>query len=140
MVDFTASDGELLSLEGTQVGAGDTLVNGGYIWRRHRGPGRRLQPSTLENGIDIATGIVDPGEITGTVVAGHATGGNSILELTDAHSNTYSFNLSGNYVGDTVLTQSDSNIGGVDVYLMAVCFAAGTSILTESGETAIEID
>ena len=62
-----------------------------------------------------------------------ASGG--VLNVMDNATTLAAINLEGNYVGQAFTFATDG-IGGTDIFL--ACFAAGTHILTEQGEVAVE--
>jgi antigen 43 len=125
-VSFLGGSG-LLIVGGSQIGNGIDLSNGSF--------GATIAGLTaagsFTNGIDIADGS--------TVVSAALSGtDNDTLTVTDNHSDTVRFTLSGNYTGDTAAVQSDTLAGGgYDVYLL-VCYGIGTAILTDRGEVAVE--
>jgi hypothetical protein len=128
----------LLALDGTQVATGDgvsTLTNGTFP----------APISGLVSGLGFTDGlfIADAnhdnfGSLTGSLTA--VTSTSATLVLTDQASDTYSFNLSGDYLGDAVQIQPDTFFaggGGSDVFLVT-CFVAGTRIATPDGESPVE--
>jgi len=136
-VDFLGGSGFMV-LTGTQVGNGTTLSNGGTFGASVSG----LTVSTdnsLTNAIEIATNSGDSGPTSMTASLNLTT---DVLTLTDQASNSYHIQLDGDYAAGTVAeVQPDSNpggygFGGFDVFL--VCYGAGTAVLTDRGEAAVE--
>jgi hypothetical protein len=123
-VNFAGGSG-LLVLNGTQVGNGTNLSNGTF--------GATIAGMTvgsgLTNGIDIADGS--------DVVSASLNTTTDVLTVTDSHSDTFTFDLVGNYIGASATVAADQTLGGFDVFLV-VCYGAGTAILTETGEAAVE--
>jgi hypothetical protein len=123
-VSFLTNSG-LLMLTGTQVGDGVNLSGGTF--------GATLSGlavgSSLTNGIDIQAST----SILSAVLSGT---NDDILTVKDQSGDAYTFDLSGNYTGDTARFAVDTVNGGFDVFL--VCYGAGTAILTVLGELAVE--
>ena len=132
-VTFLGDSGYLV-LGGGDVGNSNTLVNGGTFASTVTGLAVSASDSLI-NGIDIATGGYN-GPSPGLSAALSGTN-NDTLTLTDGDSNNYVINLAGNYTTAVAEVQTDSIVGGFDVFLM-VCYAAGTSITTDRGEADVE--
>jgi hypothetical protein len=130
-VDFLGASGYLV-LVGTQVGNGATLSAGGTFGATVTG---MTVGSSVDNTnvIEIATNDYNgPAGLTATFDTS-----TDILALTDSSSNTYDIQLVGSYAAGTAAeVQLDGNLGGFDVFL--VCYGAGTAILTDRGEAAVE--
>jgi hypothetical protein len=123
-VTFLNNSG-LLLLTAPQVGNGVNL-SGGTFAATITG---LAVGSALTNGIDIeASSSISSAVLSGT--------NNDILKVKDQSNDTYTFDLSGNYTGATVHFAVDNINGGFDIFL--VCYGAGTAILTEQGEVAVE--
>jgi hypothetical protein len=138
-VDFLGSSG-FLTLTGTQVGSGTTLVNGGTFAATVSGLVASADGS-LTNAIEVATngGNTGPSGLTASL---NTT--NDQLTLSDGSGDNYVIQLEGVYaVGTQAEVQPDSSpggfgLGGTDVFLSMVCYGAGTAILTGQGEAAVE--
>jgi hypothetical protein len=125
-IDFTGGTATL-ALTGTQVGSNGTLTNNGTFGAVLEG----LQAGTSGIKIALASGTVQP-TLTASIV--NATSTSATLQVSDGTDN-YNFNLLGNYIGDI------ANVGpatGGSLITLAVCFADGTAIQTEQGETPVE--
>ena len=85
----------------------------------------------------VPTNFVDlPGSVT-VDSGGTGTGASGVVTLSDG--NTLDLTgITNGASGWHVLTAADTTIGGTDVFLSMVCYAAGTRILTATGERAIE--
>jgi hypothetical protein len=122
-VTFLTNSG-LLTLTAPQVGDGTNLSDGTF--------GATIAGLTvgtaMTNGIDIAAS-------TSIVSAALSGTDDDVLTVTDQSSNTYTFDLTGNYTGDAASFAADAN-AGYDIFL--VCYGAGTAILTDQGEVAVE--
>jgi hypothetical protein len=124
-VTFDGGSG-LLIVAGSQIGNGTDLSNGSF----GATIGGLTAGSGFTNGIDINDGS--------TVVSATLSGsGNDTLTVFDNAGSTVTFDLTGNYLGDTAVVKSDTSFGGFDVFIM-VCFAAGTAVLAKHGEIAVE--
>jgi hypothetical protein len=127
-IDFTSGNG-LLTLTGTQVGQNGTLTNGGTFGAPISG----MVGGSTGIAIKLATGSVQP---TLSAQLLNATPSGATLEIIDGASNTFNFNLLGNYIGESATVVS-LGAAGAQIEL-SVCFASGTAILTEQGETPVE--
>jgi hypothetical protein len=119
------SDSGLLLLTAPQVGDGTILSNGTFA----ASISGLTVGASLTNGIDIQAST----SITSAVLSGTE---NDVLTVSDQSGDQYTFKLTGDYSGASARVAVDAANGGFDVFL--VCYAAGTKILTDQGESPVE--
>jgi hypothetical protein len=143
--DVTNDASSLLQMDGTAVAVGNTFTLQGPAGAVGFSPaglsenivGLNVGPvAASTNFINVAgTVTINPGSETGT-----GDSGSIALDNGDTFTLTGITDNGGGLNAGTwhAIATADASLGGTDIFLSAVCYAAGTHILTAAGERAIE--